>query len=617
MHERLEHRERSRPRDFLACLPAVHRARIVALAEEGDVQWIAKQLTPLPSELQALFLREWERLATASGKLGSVRRRESNLFIGSLGEKLPSLHPAIGVAFDATDDEVAREARLAARRATYLRGPVGAPMTVGAERALHKLLKSYDVAPPHAATIEGFVARVCDSLWWTRALRRRLQRIEDALIKEGAVHRLAAPYVSNEAMRRERQSIERIETFVDAHEVVNPETGEVVSLDDVRKCSLAEPSNRRAYMMHAVRHIERYATAGSAIGVFVTWTCPSRMHARSSKTGAPNASYDGTSVRAAQKHLAKSWNNALRELKRRGIRAFGVRVVEPHHDGTPHWHVLVFVDPKRADELVAVLRSYALADSPDEAGAREHRLRAERIDPARGDAAGYIAPYIAKNIDGREDLDDAETDRPTRDTAPRVVAWSKLWGIRQFAFFGLGSLTAFRELRRVVRVPEALSSIVGPLWTAARAKDADFEAYLRLLDKGGAAVRLVYDEHPHPRYPQEAVRRVVGVSGKQRSGDAWALSTRAELWEIRRRSDHRTPTQTMLDRVRNDAEHPSLGPASITPPVVVFPAFFTALNAPSSGKAGHQKLPPNGVRRTERRRQTERPCARREGRERL
>ncbi|WP_461552938.1 replication endonuclease [Sulfuriferula sp.] len=43
-------------------------------------------------------------------------------------------------------------------------------------------------------------------------------------------------------------------------------------------------------------------------------------------------------------------------------------VAEPHHDATPHWHMLLFVAPEQRDRFREIIRHYALQDSPDEEG---------------------------------------------------------------------------------------------------------------------------------------------------------------------------------------------------------------------------------------------------------
>lgn len=75
-----------------------------------------------------------------------------------------------------------------------------------------------------------------------------------------------------------------------------------------------------------------------------------------------------------------------------------MRGVEPHHDATPHWHLLVYVNAEDKEEVIRLFKSKALELDGDEFGAKKHRCRVDEIDPAKGSAVSYIAKYIAKNI---------------------------------------------------------------------------------------------------------------------------------------------------------------------------------------------------------------------------
>ena len=65
---------------------------------------------------------------------------------------------------------------------------------------------------------------------------------------------------------------------------------------------------------------------------------------------------------------------------------FGFRGVEPHHDGTPHWHLLMYVKPEHKDDVIHLFRKKALELDGDEFGAKKYRFKVEEIDPTKGSA---------------------------------------------------------------------------------------------------------------------------------------------------------------------------------------------------------------------------------------
>lgn len=140
-------------------------------------------------------------------------------------------------------------------------------------------------------------------------------------------------------------------------------------------------------------------------------------------------------------------------------------MVEPHHDGTPHWHLLLWMQPGAEPRVTEILREYAEAESPEELfdrwGKTTARFKPVRIDYTKGTAAGYVAKYISKNINGeqftRDGVGGDHQDRYEHDlseSAPRIEAWAATWGIRQFQFLGLPSVTVWREVRRLTEQQE-------------------------------------------------------------------------------------------------------------------------------------------------------------------
>lgn len=308
----------------------------------------------------------------------------------------------------------------------------------------------------------GLSARLDDSLWWRRQLRKMWsRRSEDMLRKLGTVRKGADVYCSESAVRLRAAQQRRMRRFLQSTVAVN-ELGESLSLEQLAEHSLSNPSLRRGELMARIKGYERIANELGWSGLFVTVTAPSCFHPQRFHGGA-NPSYGGATVRDAQQWLCRTWSRVRSQLDRDGVRYFGVRVAEPHHDGTPHWHMLVFVKRAARKDLTRTIVSGWLKEFGTEPGAYAKRVTVKRIDPSKGSATGYLAKYIAKNLDAAGAIHAAHGAETgvggqaeslghhvaVADGLARVLAWASVHGIRQFQQLGGPPVGLYREARRL------------------------------------------------------------------------------------------------------------------------------------------------------------------------
>ncbi|HWX02485.1 replication endonuclease [Collimonas sp.] len=375
---------------------------------------------------------------------------------------------------------------------------------------IHCQCEEYGIEAPELDNPSDVIARALDHRWWRAQLRKRVCRaFEAGNIRLGYVHYHGEPYASHDTVIARLAQNRRNERTLEANKLEN-EHGQQFTLAELAGTSTANKSIRRGELMLRMNGFESIAKELGDEGIFVTQTCPSRFHS-TLHNGKPNPKYSGATPREANAYLQKATAALRAALARRGIGMYGFRIVEPHHDATPHWHMLLFVRAKEnyttphiadiAGRATRLMKRYAWAEDRGEPGAFKRRLKVVRIDWSLGSAAGYIAKYVAKNIDGAHVGDHKTKDGYTIvpdcvggvELVPsaRIEAWAACWGIRQFQQWGGAPVTVWRELRRIKE--EMVNQAPAPMrraWDAAQKiegeKRADFAEYMRA--QGGPIV---------------------------------------------------------------------------------------------------------------------------------
>ncbi|KAA0510403.1 replication endonuclease [Enterobacter vonholyi] len=321
----------------------------------------------------------------------------------------------------------------------------------------------FNVTPPHwervtkkyvgQDEIAPAVMRMFNEAWWRGRLRRIAASWREHLqIAVGNVSKKRHAYASKNCVTDWREQKRRTREFLKGLDLED-EDGNRISLIEKYDGSVANPEIRRCELMTRIRGFENICNELGYVGEFYTLTAPSKYHA-TTKAGYRNSKWNGASPSDTQSYLTGLWARIRAKLHREEIRIFGIRVAEPHHDGTPHWHMLMFMLPEDVERVRLIIRNYAWEEDLNELKsdkAKKARFHAEAIDPEKGSATGYVAKYISKNIDGYA-LDgetDDESGELLKETAPAVSAWAARWHIRQFQFIGGAPVTVYRELRKM------------------------------------------------------------------------------------------------------------------------------------------------------------------------
>lgn len=371
--------------------------------------------------------------------------------------------------------------------------------------AIGAVCKRRGVAAPEGETLQEFLARAADKAWWRRHLRTEWKRrFEHTAIQLGLTHVRTDPYVSRETAIMQAAQNAANQKLLEQRTATN-ENGQSYSVAELAALGMGNKTLRRGELMTRIRGFEEVAEMRGDVGMFWTVTCPSKFHS----VGGTNDKYQGATPRDAQRYLVKVWAQMRAAMHRAKIRPYGFRIAEPHTDGCPHWHMLLFVDKARVNDMEMIVTALAMREDEEETGAQQARVKLVRIEAGKGTAAGYIAKYVSKNIDGAGvgDHTTFENGR-TYVVAPdifgnleitpsqRVTYWSQVWGIRQFQQIGGAPVGVWRELRRIkAETVQGATHAIKAAYAACQkiesddaavAKQADFGAYM--LAQGGPTV---------------------------------------------------------------------------------------------------------------------------------
>lgn len=481
---------------------------------EHDKQWLDNKLYGLPSPHRIAIMRQYR---------SKPNRREANLSVLNLTKRIAAVMGKDKHFYHVNieQQDISAKAKQHARRCIQITAQAEAKGLLTVYSTLLHYMACYSIKPPklsetiinhlkldtldeiELAQVYGALARAGDEIWWKRKLRKqRNLQIETISRELNLVSKQKGIYASNITVSNFQTQWQSNQQLLE-YTIATNEHGYSASLAELSKLNVSNPAIRKAELMVRIRGFEDYAKEMGYSALFLTMTTPSKYHRCFARTGDENPNWNGATPLDAQDYLNRTFARIRAALAREQVTPFGFRVAEPHHDGTPHWHLLLFVPSEQQQTLVDIFTHYCLEEDGDEQGAKERRFKVEYIDQAKGSATGYIMKYIYKNIDG-EGIEYDSYGKDASSSAIRIKVWASCWGIRQFQ--QIGGVTPWRELRRLDTIKDPSLDWIEAIRQAA--DSSNWTLYTQLM--GGVFCKRV-DQTIRPLYKTQTCALQAGI----------------------------------------------------------------------------------------------------------
>ncbi|MAL48482.1 MAG: replication protein [Methylophaga sp.] len=505
-----------------------------------DRTFVEDMIGNLPKAFKRKILKQYlERLKKSN-------RKEANLYLLGINDQIQNsgIQPLSQFVLNADENDLKALAETTAKKCIEIWGSLKSDQIEIPYKRIVAFMARRNIYPstlkeePSQAEMLSIIRRSTVKSWWLSNLRRRQNRdIETAARTFNFIRKNAEKYASDLNVKRRQWQKKQQDEFLNNMLATN-ELGDTFLLSELKATSVSNPYIRKSELMVRCRGFEEYAKANDEIALFITMTCPGKYHRAHANSGDPIEKWNGSTAKDAQDYLSITFSRIRTALNRDNIRPYGFRVAEPHHDGTPHWHLLLFMPKDSEQRLKEIFFHYCFEEDGLEDGADQHRLTIVKIDPKKGSATGYIAKYISKNIDGENLLFANDGENPIT-TAQRIKTWATVWGIRQFQQIGGPQVSIWRELRRMTPLEDSESI----LERARKAADhSEWDQYLLVMG-GNDCPRK---DRPINLLYKQPVDTFTGALNENQYGEIKAqsiygiehgnvrINTRPHTWEISR-----------------------------------------------------------------------------------
>lgn len=360
--------------------------------------------------------------------------------------------------------------------------------------------------------------RATDPRWWKQCLRKEIRWRREAIWARLRPTQIA--YISPDGLREYRSTQQAQQEWAAKHQMED-DSGNKVGLD-----TLLEGRDRRRYaeLIARTSGMADVAQTEGKTPRLITLTCPSRMHPTTCAGGyhpRANCLYDGTTVKQAHEWSMRNWQLFRAALGNRGIRTYWAIGVQPHYDGTPHYHIVLWAAPDHWPEIERLALKYWWHSEPDAHAQPKSRIDIRTLYGGHSGVVAYLARvicYVARQVDGHGENE-----------AESASAWAAAHGIRRYRT-SESHVTVWRYLRRRDISATSLGPSAVAAQNAARGEPVagvkpDYAAFLK--HRSSADLRPAYRDDEN-RFG-ERVPRVVGI----KAGDDGNPLAPTTLWTLK------------------------------------------------------------------------------------
>jgi len=184
---------------------------------------------------------------------------------------------------------------------------------------------------PKSITV-GFSEKLCSVKYLIRRINSSIkQNRELVAIKLGLIGKFGTPAVSNAAINDLKQSKRKSESFMKNKVIVNKQTGDYFSAQKLTQ----QKSQQYAENLCFLNGLNDYAIRNNFSAALITITLPTSFRLK-------NTTKSIVSPLEANQFILKKWRRYKNKIDQWISPCFMFKVVEPHANGFPHWHLMFF-----------------------------------------------------------------------------------------------------------------------------------------------------------------------------------------------------------------------------------------------------------------------------------